>query len=104
MAGTLIPGAMTVSNATKNYFFGGSGGLAASGSLTKWGAGSLTFSNNAANSFSSVVTISDGAVTFANNGQNKFSSGLNVNGGSLTFAGNSAIVIVNPGLGNPTTI
>src|SRR2546430_5353435 len=104
MAGTLIPGAMTVSNATKNYFFGGSGGLAASGSLIKFGVGSLTFSNNAANSFSSLVSVSNGVVTFSNNGQNTFSSGINISGGSVIFAGNSANVIVNPGLGNPTVI
>jgi len=102
LIGALIPGAMTVNSATKNYRFGGSGGLAASGSLIKSGTGSLTFSNSAANSFSSLVTISNGAVTFSNNGQDTFSSGLNIYGGSATFLGNSTAVIVN--VGNPTVI
>jgi fibronectin-binding autotransporter adhesin len=102
MTGTLIPGTMTVNNPTKNYSFGGAGGLAASGSLIKSGAGSLTFNNNAANSFSSLVAVSNGIVTFSNSGQNTFSSGLNISGGSMTWAGNSTNVIVNAG--NSTAI
>jgi autotransporter-associated beta strand protein len=104
LTGTLIPGSVTVTNTTKNYSFGGSGTLAASGSLVKSGTGSLTISNTAANSFSSLLVVSNGPVTFSNNGQNTFSSGIAVYGGSLTFAGNSANVIVNPGLGNQTII
>jgi len=104
MTGTLIPGTMIVNNSTKNYSFGGLGGLAASGSLTKSGTGSLTFNNSAANSFSSLVVISNGAVTFSNSGQNIFNGGLNVFGGSITFAGSSANAIVNPGSGYSTVI
>jgi len=88
----------------KNYFFNGSDRLAANRSLVKSSSGSLTFSNNAPNRFSSLVAISNRAVTFANNSQNTFGSGLNIHGGSVTFAGPSANVIVNPGLGNPTVI
>src|SRR5262249_44587098 len=95
MTGTLIPGTMTVNNTSKNYSFGGSGGLAASGSLIKSGTGSLTFNNSAANSFSSLVVVSNGAVTFSNNGQNSFNGGLNFYGGSVTFAGSGANAIVN---------
>src|SRR5258705_8095014 len=76
MTGTLIPGAMNVNNTSKNYSFGGSGGLAASGSLTKSGTGSLAFNNSAGNSFSSLVVVSNGAVTFSNNGQNSFNGGF----------------------------
>jgi fibronectin-binding autotransporter adhesin len=104
MTGTLIPGAMTVNNTTKNYSFGGSGGLAASGSLTKSGTGSLTFNNSAANSFSSLVVVSNGAVTFSNTGQNTFNGGLNIFGGSVTFAGSGANSIVNAGSGYSTVI
>jgi autotransporter-associated beta strand protein len=104
MTGTLIPGAMTVNNTTKNYSFGGPGGLAASGSLIKSGTGSLTFNNTAANSFSSLVVVSNGAVTFSNNGQNSFNGGLNVYGGAVTFAGSGANAIVNPGSGYSTVI
>jgi autotransporter-associated beta strand protein len=102
MTGTLIPGSMTLNNSAKNYSFGGSGGLAASGSLTKSGTGSLTFNNTAGNSFSSLVIVSNGVVTFSNNGQNTFGSGLSIYGGSVTFSGNSTNTIVN--LGNPTLI
>ena len=104
LTGTLIPGTMTVNNTTKNYSFGGSGGLAASGSLIKSGTGSLTFNNSAANSFSSLVVVSNGAVTFSNSGQNSFNGGLNIYGGSVTFAGSGANAIVNPGLGYSTII
>jgi autotransporter-associated beta strand protein len=89
MVGTLIPGAMSVNNPTKNYTLGGAGGLAASGTLIKNGAGSLTFNNTAANSFNNLVTVSNGAVTFGNSGLNTFSGGLAVYGGSLTLAGSS---------------
>jgi hypothetical protein len=85
MTGTLIPGSMTLNNSTKNYSFGGSGGLAASGSLIKSGTGSLTFNNTAGNSFSSLVIVSNGLVTFSNSGQNTFGSGMSIYGGSLTF-------------------
>jgi autotransporter-associated beta strand protein len=89
MVGSLVPGSMTVNNPTKHYGFGGSGGLAVSGELIKSGAGNLTITNNAANSFSSLVTVSNGAVTIANNGVNTFASGIAVYGGSLTLSGNS---------------
>jgi autotransporter-associated beta strand protein len=95
MAGTLIPGTMTVNNTSENYFFGGSGGLAASGSLTKSGTGSLSLNNNAPNSFSSLVVVSNGAVTFSNNGQNAFNGGLNIFGGSVTFSGSGGFNIAN---------
>jgi len=104
ITGAVIPGSVTVSNTTKNYSFGGAGGVTVSGSLAKSGTGSLTISNNAANSLISPVLVSNGVVTFANNGLNTFNNGLNVYGGSVAFAGNSANVIVNPGLGNPTII
>jgi autotransporter-associated beta strand protein len=104
LSGTLIPGSVTVSNSTKAYGFLGSGSLVANGLLTKSGAASLIVSNNAANSFISVVVVSNGPLIFMNNGQNTFNNGLNIYGGSVVFAGNSANTIVNPGLGNPTEI
>ena len=104
MTGTLIPGTMTINNTSKNYSFAGSGVLAASGSLTKLGSGSLTFANSAANSFSSLVVVSNGAVTFSNSGQNTFNGGVNLFGGSVTFSGNSVNSVVNPGSGYSTVI
>ncbi len=95
LVGTLVPGLMTVNNATKNYTFTGTGGLFASGSFIKSGAGNLTFNNSSANGFSSLVTVQAGNVTFSNTGQNTFSSGLTMTGGSLTFTGNNANVFVN---------
>ncbi len=104
MSGTLIPGSMTFNNPTKNYTFGGAGGLAASGSLNKSGAATLTFNNNAGNSFSSIVNVSNGPVTFSNNGRNSFNGGVNVYGGSLTLSGNTTNIIGNQPLSAPTTI
>jgi autotransporter-associated beta strand protein len=88
LVGMLSPGPITVSNPTKNYSFGGIGGLQG-GPLTKEGAGLLTFNNTGNNSFGGPVTIWDGAVTFANTGLNTFGNGLEVNGGSLTLSGNN---------------
>jgi len=103
LSGTLIPGLMTVNNTSaKNYTFGGSGGLAASGMLIKTGNGSLTFNNTAGNSFSSLVAVSNGVVTFANSGVNAFNSGLVIEGGAVVFSGNSTNVIAN--VGNTTVI
>jgi fibronectin-binding autotransporter adhesin len=93
LVGTLIPGAITVNNPTKNYALGGSGGLLASGGLTKDGAASLTISNTAANSFGSLVTVSNGAVTIANSGLNTFVGGLAIYGGSVTLTGNNTNTI-----------
>jgi fibronectin-binding autotransporter adhesin len=104
LTGTLNPGAVTVSNVSKNYTFGGSGSLVANGSLTKSGVGSLTLNNTAANNFVSVVVVSNGLLTFANSGQNTFNNGINIYGGAVAFAGGGANIIVNPGLGNSTVI
>jgi autotransporter-associated beta strand protein len=88
LGGMLSPGPITVSNPTKNYTFGGTGGLQGA-PLTKEGSGSLTFNNTGNNGFGGPVTIWDGAVTFSNTGLNTFANGLEVNGGSLTFTGNN---------------
>ena len=73
VVGALVPGAMTVSNSTKNYAFKGTGSLSVAGPLLKQGAGSLTLSNGSDNTFSSPVTVSNGIVTFSNSGENTFS-------------------------------
>jgi autotransporter-associated beta strand protein len=101
VAGALVPGAMTVSNATKNYSFQGTGSLSVAGPLLKQGAGSLTLGNSSDNTFSSPVTVSNGIVTFGNSGENTFSDGLNLFGGAVTLAGNSTNDFEDPATGFP---
>src|SRR5207302_636965 len=72
--------------------------------LKKSGSGSLTFSNNNDNSFSSLVTVSNGLLNFSNNGQNTFLAGITLTGGALTFTGSSSNVIVDPQNGAPVVI
>jgi autotransporter-associated beta strand protein len=88
LVGMLSPGAVTVSNPTRNYTFSGNGGIQGA-PLTKEGTGSLTFNNTGNNGFGGPVTLWDGAVTFLNTGLNTFANGLEVNGGSLTLSGNN---------------
>jgi autotransporter-associated beta strand protein len=97
MSGTLIPGTMQVNNVTKAYGFGGTGGLAASGAFTKTGTNSLTFTNTAGNSFSSLVSVQNGTLVFGNTGQNTFSSGITLSGtGAVVFSGNNTNTIKTP--------
>lgn len=90
LAGSLVPGSVTVINPTKNYTFSGTGGIVSGGSLTKAGAGSLTFNNVGDNGFAGLVAVSNGVVTFSNTGLNTFGDGLAVYGGSATLSGNNA--------------
>ncbi len=97
LTGTLIPGTTVINNTTKSYGFTGSGGLAASGTLTKSGTNSLTFTNGAGNSFSSLVSVQNGTLVFGNTGQNTFKSGLNLTGsGAVVFKGNNTNTITTP--------
>ena len=59
LAGSPQPASVTI-NAMKNYTFGGAGLIADSGTFTKSGTGSLTFTNSGNNSFSGGVIINSG--------------------------------------------
>lgn len=64
LSGTLLPGTVTVNNATTAYTFSGSGALGGSSTLAKSGAGSLTLSS--ANTYTGATTISGGTVILQN--------------------------------------
>jgi autotransporter-associated beta strand protein len=59
------PGNITFSNSTMNYTFSGSGGIAGSASLTKYGSGTLTFS--CTNSYTGYTTVNGGKVNVSGN-------------------------------------
>ncbi len=64
LSGTLLPGTVTVNNATTAYTFSGSGALGGSSTLAKSGVGSLTLSS--ANTYTGATTISGGTVILQN--------------------------------------
>lgn len=84
LAGTQLPGAMTVNNPTRPYTFGGAGGLTG-GSLTKQGAAALTYTNSGSVNYSAGVTVHEGAVNVANGSANNFGGTIGVNAGSVAF-------------------
>ena len=88
LTGALLPAAITVNNGSKNYTFGGTGGLSGV-PLTKDGAGSLTFTNTGNNSFGGLMAVTNGAVIFGNKSLNTFGNGLAIVGGSVSFTGGS---------------
>ncbi len=60
--GALTPASLTVSNTAKNFTLAGTGSLAATGSFTKSGSGSLTISNTGPNSFTA-ATLEGGTLS-----------------------------------------
>ena len=61
----LSPGSITVSNASKDYTFNGTGQLSGPASLTKSGTGTLTLANTGTNNFTGGVNINNGTVTLS---------------------------------------
>ena len=59
---TLSPASITVSNASENYTFTGSGAISGPAGLTKNGSGTLTLANSGTNTFSGPVAINAGTV------------------------------------------
>lgn len=97
LSGTLIPGSVIVNNVTKSYGITGTGGLAASGAFTKSGTNSLTFTNGAGNSFSSLVSVQNGTLVFGNTGLNTFKNGITLTGsGVVVFSGNNTNSVGTP--------
>lgn len=86
----VLPGTITVTNATHNYTFGGVGNISGTGGLTKQGSGSLVLQENG-DSFSGGVNVAGGSVTFAGNNT--------ISGGVILASGTTAQVGTNGGAG-----
>jgi autotransporter-associated beta strand protein len=61
------------------------------GSLTKQGAGTLTLSGGAANTFSGLTSVTGGQLNLAKNTGNAVGGDLSISGALVTFAGNNQI-------------
>jgi autotransporter-associated beta strand protein len=113
LAGTLYPGAITVSNATRSFTLGGEGALTGAGTLTKSGPGTLTL-NTTNTTFTGAVNLASGTTSLGNaaglgSGTVTLSGGAVLNlAGSLSYPGNpinvpagqSGTVTSSGGLGN----
>ncbi len=85
---TVSPALITLNNTANNYAFSGSGSIAGTGSLTKLGSGTATFSM--ANSFLGGATISGGTLEMDNDGA--LGAGpINLGGGILAAGGDRTI-------------
>lgn len=94
IAGNQQPGSMIVSNETKVYAFGSTGGLTG-GSLIKQGAALLNFTNSGAVNFSAGVTLSgDGTLSLGNGSANTFGGPVVVNAGTMRFANSGANTLI----------
>ena len=94
ISGTQQPGSMIVSNETKVYAFGSTGGLTG-GSLIKQGAALLNFTNSGAVNFSAGVTLSgDGTLSLGNGSANTFGGPVVVNAGMIRFANSGANTLI----------
>lgn len=86
ISAAVAPRSVLVNNTTRSYSFGGAA-ITGSASLTKSGAGALTF--NAANSYTGPTTINAGAtITLANDTANASALGsgpITLNGGTITM-------------------
>jgi len=63
LTAAFLPGGVTVSNAAVNYTFGGSGSIAGTSGLTKWGIGTLTLGTT--NTYSGGTAINGGTLITA---------------------------------------
>lgn len=97
---------LTFSNATRNYAFSGTNGIAGNAALVKSGAATVTISNS--NSFTGTVTINGGTISVpavANIGANSplgSGSSIVLDGGTLEITGTSSsnrAITVNAGNG-----
>ena len=89
LAGSVIPGSLTMSNNVQAYVFAGSGALGG-GSLTNAGTGSLTIRNDGTNDFN-VIDVENGRLTFAGGSANFSAGGLFVG----LYSGTGSVIIAN---------
>ena len=83
----LVSPANTTVNATKNYILTGSGGVGASGPLTKSNSGTLTLAS--ANTYLGTTTINGGTLSFGSAG-NLAPGSVILGGGTFEFAGSGS--------------
>jgi autotransporter-associated beta strand protein len=85
LATNLLPGSVTVAG-TKNYTFGGTGGLGGSMTLTKSGTSTLTLSTT--NTFSGGIIVSNGTVALSGSSVGSYTANTYVPGsGAVTLRG-----------------
>ncbi|HXR46411.1 MAG TPA: hypothetical protein VN784_03135 [Candidatus Limnocylindrales bacterium] len=83
---SLSPENVTVSNASLNYTFNGSGLITGSAALAKQGAGTLLIDNGGSNNFTGGVTLGGGILQVGNNDANgNLPSGTVADNGVLVF-------------------
>jgi autotransporter-associated beta strand protein len=87
LVGTLSPGSISVSNASKPYTFTGAGRLAGTATVSKSGSGEMTLANTGINTFSGGLYLNGGTLTLASGGVNAFAGGVHINGGTLRLSG-----------------
>lgn len=95
VGGSATAGALTVNNSTANSFAGVLGGIGTDEnnfSLTKSGAGTLTFSG--VNTYTGATTVNAGTLELSGSGSINSSSGITVNGG--VFKNNSSVDLTQP--------
>jgi fibronectin-binding autotransporter adhesin len=88
LVGTLQPGAILVTNNTRDYTFSGTGLISGLTSLIKQGAGTLLLQENGGDTFSGGIGVSNGTVIL----DNQFASitgGLTINNGATAQIGNN---------------
>lgn len=90
LAGTLLPGSVTVNNVATNYAFSGAGTISGTVGLTKSGTGSLTISN--ANAHTGANAITEGIVNIQN------ASALGATGTAVTTVSSGAALEIQGGI------
>ena len=91
LMGALSPASVTVNVLTNHYTFSGSGALSGPNSLVKSGAGTLTLSNSAANTYTGGTLVNGGTLEVA------ATNGFRLGQGSITIASN-ATLFMNTGM------
>jgi hypothetical protein len=98
LVGTITPASITLNNNSANYWFGGSGKLSGSTSLTMSGAGSLIITNAGSNDFTGLITVGSGAgiLQVGNGGANgSLGSGAITNLSAIVFNKNNTNTVNN---------
>ncbi|HEY5915366.1 MAG TPA: autotransporter-associated beta strand repeat-containing protein, partial [Verrucomicrobiae bacterium] len=96
LAGAVTPGALTVTNETKDFVWTGAGKLSGPTAIVKQGAGKLTIANDGVNDNAGTTTISAGKLQVGNGGTvGNLNSAAITDNGTLTFNRSDNITINN---------